>query len=718
MDYAKCAKEIYEAVGGRDNLIRVAHCATRLRLVTVDNSGIDRNVLENIEGVKGVFESNGLLQLIIGTGSVNKVYDEFLVISGMEASTKEEAKAAAAARQPLPVRMVKALGDVFVPILPAIVAAGLMMGLVEALGNFYPSFKGTDMYAWMDLVANTAIVYLPVLVAISSAKVFGGNIYLGGTIGMLLMHMNLISSWSAAGMAAEEIPTWHILGLSIRQVNYQGHVIPIIISIWIMCQIEKFLHRHVPEMLDLILVPLITVFVTAFITMTLVGPAFIVVENNILTVVEALLELPLGIGSFICGAVYPLTVICGIHHMFNVLEAGMIAENGRNIWLPVSCSANFAMCMSCVAVFVKTRNVKTRSLALPAGLSAALGITEPAIFGINLRYFSPLVCGMVGAAFGAAAGSLMGVYGSSYGVTGIPGFLITTHCTLQYSLMLAIAGGIAFVLTLIVWKGEAETAGNHLTQRRRNPAKEAATDKATADDENSDTENTAGVRTEAGAEKTVAAEKAAGVRTEAIAEKTAAVGKAYKATDGEKASVGDGAAGNVAAEKNASAAEEMNGNSSASRQKQVLACAPMSGNVIPRSQIPDPAFAEGILGDGFGIEPAEGVVYAPCDGVIAVAADTGHLVGMRSSAGADLLIHVGIDTVNLDGAGFDLLVKQGDSVGKGQKLLTFDMDRIKAAGYSTVTAVLVSNAAEFEGFALTKTGLVTQGEQLLLGQKN
>ena len=619
LDYAKCAKEIYDNLGGRDNLVSAAHCATRLRLVTVDNSKVDVKVLENIDGVKGVFESNGQLQLIIGTGTVNKVYDEFLKVSGMEAATKDDVKAAAAAKQPLIKRIVKSLGDVFVPILPAIVAAGLMMGLVEALGKFFPAFAGSDIYSWMDLVSNTAIVYLPVLVAISAARVFGGNIFLAGTIGMLLMHMNLLSAWTAASDPSQ-IQYWHILCFNIRQVNYQGHIIPIIIAIWFMCKLEQKLHKIVPEMIDLFVTPLVTVIVTAFLTMSIIGPIFIVVENNILSIVKALLSLPLGIGSFLCGAIYPLCVVCGIHHMFNVLEAGMIAETGRNIWLPVSCSANFAMCMACVAVFVKAKNVKTKSLALPAGLSASLGITEPAIFGINLRYVKPLVCGMIGAAFGAAAGTLMGVYGSAYGVTGIPGFLITTNCTLQYTIMLAIAGAIAFALTFIVWK--EEEAG-----------------------------------TPAAAEKK---EEIKSIETEA--------GTIYT---------------------------------------------PIKGNVIPRDQIPDPTFASGVLGDGVGIDPKEGVVVAPFDGTISSTTDTKHAIGLSGPDDIEMLIHVGIDTVKMEGDGFDLLIKDGDTVKAGQPMLRFDIDKIKAAGFSPVTAVLVINSDSYPDFKVAKTGEMDTLEKLI-----
>lgn len=622
MDYRKCAQEIYDSVGKRENLVSAAHCATRLRLVTKDNSKVNMEVLENIDGVKGVFASNGQLQIIIGTGTVNKVYDEFLAVSGMSAATKDDVKAAAAASQPVYKRMVKALGDVFVPILPAIVAAGLMMGLVEALAKFFPAFGESDIYSWMDLVSNTAIVYLPVLVAISAARVFGGNIFLGGTIGMLLMHMNLLSAWTAASDPSQ-IQYWHIAGLSIRQVNYQGHIIPIIIAIWMMCTIEKWLHKHVPEMIDLFVTPLVTVMVTAFITMTIIGPVFIVVENNILTFVKAMLALPLGIGALVCGAIYPLAVVCGIHHMFNVLEAGMIAEMGRNLWLPVSCSANFAMCAACVAVFVKSKNIKTKSLALPAGLSASLGITEPAIFGINLRFVKPLVCGMIGAAIGAAFGSVIGVYGSSYGVTGIPGFLITTDCTLQYTLMLLVAGGISFVLTYIFWKEDA--------------AKKAAPEKAAP----------------------------------------------------------------VAEEKNDLV------------WKEGTLLAPVQGNTVAHTEIPDNTFAAGILGEGVGIDPTEGVVIAPCDGEISSVAESRHAIGVSSPDGMEVLIHVGIDTVAMNGEGFDPLVKEGDQVKAGQVIMRFSIDAIKKANHPAMAVVLLTNSDEFDGFAVVKNGETKRGEQIM-----
>ena len=458
VDYAKCAREIFEILGGRSNLVSAAHCATRLRLVTVDNSKSDMKKLENIDGVKGVFSNNGQLQLIIGTGTVNKVYEEFLKVSGMTAATKEDVKAAAAAQQPIWKRMIKALGDVFVPILPAIVASGLMMGLVEALGKAIPSFAESDWYGILDLMANTAFTFLPILIAVSATRVFGGNIFLGAVVGMVMIHPNLLNAWSVGSMEASEIPVWQLFGFfKIRQVGYQGHVIPVVIAIWLMCKIEKWLHKHVPEMIDLFVTPLCTVLATSFITLGIIGPIFSTAESYVLEFAGWIITVGYGVGAMIMGALYPLTVVCGIHHMYNVIEAGMLsAADGINIWMPVASAANFAQGAACLAVGLKARNMKTKSVAIPSSLSAALGITEPAIFGVNLRFTKPLVCGMAGGAAGSLLASIFHIGATSYGVTGLPGFLITLDYTVQYAVVLAVSAGVAFALTWVLWKEESE----------------------------------------------------------------------------------------------------------------------------------------------------------------------------------------------------------------------------------------------------------------------
>lgn len=629
MDYAKCAKEIFDTVGGRSNLVSAAHCATRLRLVTVDNSKIDMKKLENIDGVKGVFSNNGQLQLIIGTGTVNKVYDEFLKVSGMTAATKEEVKAAAAAKQPVFKRMIKALGDVFVPILPAIVASGLMMGLVEALGKAMPAFAGSDWYGILDLFSNTAFTFLPILIAVSAARVFGGNIFLGAVIGMIMIHPNLINAWSVASMDAADIPVWHLFGFSIRQVGYQGHVIPVIIAVWIMCKLENWLHKHVPEMIDLFVTPLCTVLITGFLTIGLIGPVFSTAETYVLEFASWIITVGHGIGAMIMGAIYPLTVVCGIHHMYNVIEAGMLASDGVNIWMPIASAANFAQGAACLAVGLKARNYKTKSISIPSALSAALGITEPAIFGVNLRFMKPLVCGMAGGAVGALLGSIFHIGATSYGVTGIPGFLTTLDYSAQYAIMLAVSFAVAFALTWFIWKEDPEDA--KVTAAKTDDAPTA---------------------------------------TEETAEEVTVDGTAKKLY------------------------------------------APIQGTIVPRNEIPDDTFAAGVLGDGVGIDPEEGVVVAPFDGEISSVTDTKHAIGITGPADMEVLIHVGVDTVNMKGDGFELLVEEGQKVKAGQKLMTFDIAKIKAAGYSPVAAVLLTNSDDYPEFKVVKTGKTQRLEEV------
>lgn len=633
MDYAKCAKEIFDAVGGRSNLVSAAHCATRLRLVTVDNSKIDMKKLENIDGVKGVFSNNGQLQLIIGIGTVNKVYDEFLKVSGMTAATKEEVKAAAVAKQPVFKRMIKALGDVFVPILPAIVASGLMMGLVEALGKAMPAFAGSDWYGILDLFSNTAFTFLPILIAVSAARVFGGNIFLGAVIGMIMIHPNLINAWSVASMDAADIPVWHLFGFSIRQVGYQGHVIPVIIAVWIMCKLENWLHKHVPEMIDLFVTPLCTVLITGFLTIGLIGPVFSTAETYVLEFASWIITVGHGIGAMIMGAIYPLTVVCGIHHMYNVIEAGMLASDGVNIWMPIASAANFAQGAACLAVGLKARNYKTKSISIPSALSAALGITEPAIFGVNLRFMKPLVCGMAGGAVGALLGSIFHIGATSYGVTGIPGFLTTLDYSAQYAIMLAVSFAVAFALTWFTWKEDPEDA------------------KVTA-------------------AKTDDAPTAEPTATEETAEEVTVDGTAKKLY------------------------------------------APIQGTIVPRNEIPDDTFAAGVLGNGVGIDPEEGVVVAPFDGEISSVTDTKHAIGITGPADMEVLIHVGVDTVNMKGDGFELLVEEGQKVKAGQKLMTFDIAKIKAAGYSPVAAVLLTNSDDYPEFKVVKTGKTQRLEEV------
>ncbi|MCR5008250.1 MAG: glucose PTS transporter subunit IIA [Oribacterium sp.] len=614
LDYRKCAQEIVDHIGGRDNVAQAAHCATRLRLVIKDNSKVDKEYLDNVEGVKGMFESNGQLQLIIGTGTVNKVYDEFLSITGMTAATKDDVKAAAAAKQPLWKQLLKPIGDVFVPILPAIVASGLMMGLVEALGKIPGlNFAGTDWYAFLDMVANTAFAYLPVIVAISAARVFGGNIFLGAVIGLLMIHSALTNGWNAA--AGYEV--WYLFGhiritesyslFQINQLGYQGHVIPVIIAVLLMSNVEKWFHKHVPEMLDLFVTPLCTVLITALVTFTIIGPIFSGLETMVLNGAQILVKNPLG--AMVMGAIYPVTVVMGLHHMYNVIEAGMLSSVGLNTWMPIASAANFAQFGACLAVGLKSQSNKTKVIAVPSALSAALGITEPAIFGVNLRFYKPFVAGMVGGAIGSIFGAITGIGATAYGVTGIPGYLTINNAGV-YTVLLLVSGGIAFAGTWTFWKEEVKKPVNK-------PADEAA----------------------------------------------AETGKF--------------------------------------EQKPVITCeagtilAPVKGNVIPQDKIPDETFASGVLGAGVGIEPEDETIYAPFDGEVSSVAESKHAIGLSGPGDMEVLIHVGVDTVAMNGEGFEPLVEDGEKVKMGQPILKFSKAAIKAADHPDVVVVILTNSDDY-----------------------
>lgn len=450
MDYRQAALQVLEGIGGKDNLVSGAHCATRLRLVLADNSRLNKKAIEEVDGVKGVFEAQGQVQIVFGTGIVNKVFDEFSKAAKIETATKEEVKQAATAKISPFKRAIKTLGDVFVPIIPAIVASGLLMGLLEGLAKAFPGLAASDTFALLSLFANAAFVFLPILIAISTAKVFGGNLFLGAVIGMIMIHPNLINAWNVAGM--ESVPQFSVwFGLyDIGQVGYQGHVIPIVISVWFMSKLEKKLHQIVPEVIDLFVTPLITVLVTGYLSLTVIGPVFASAENWVLVGVQWLIAIPFGIGSFLMGGAYATTVVSGVHHMYNVIEAGMISANGINTWMPIASAANVAQGAAALAVALKVKDKKIKAMAIPASLSSFLGITEPAIFGVNIRYMKPFIAGSIGGACGALVASIFNVGATAYGVTGVFGFLITTNSAFGYLLTLVVSASVAFVISWVL----------------------------------------------------------------------------------------------------------------------------------------------------------------------------------------------------------------------------------------------------------------------------
>lgn len=621
MDYRTTASEVLEKLGGKNNLISAAHCATRLRLVIADNNLCDKEGLENIDGVKGVFIAAGQLQIIFGTGTVNKVYAEFIQLAGVGESSKEEIKQAAASKENVFKRAIKTLGDVFVPIIPAIVASGLLMGLLEGLSKVYPDMASTGFYTIIHLFSNAAFVFLPILIAMSAARVFGGNIFLGAVIGMIMIHPDLMNAWSVAG--AETVPTtsaWFGL-YNINLVGYQGHVIPVVISVWVMSTIEKKLHKIVPEIIDLFVTPLVTVLVTGYLTLTIIGPVFVTVENWVLYGVGYLISIPFGIGAAVAGALYAPTVVGGVHHMYNVLEAGLLSATNLNTWMPIATAANVAQGAAALAIALKTRNKKVKAMALPASLSAFLGITEPAIFGVNIRFFKAFIAGCIGGAAGALIAGITGIGATAYGVTGVFGLLITTDYTLQYLLVMAVAAGVAFAISWVLFKEKQEVV----------------TDATPA----------------CGAIETVEVEK------------------------------------------------------------NTVYC-PMAGTAIALNTVNDETFANEILGKGMAVIPSIGKVVAPCDGKVETLFDTKHAIGILSPDGVELLIHVGINTVELNGKFYTAHVAEGDEVKAGQLLIEFDIEGIQAAGYDIATPVIVTNSDDYESVEVMNLGEIDMMKKVMV----
>ena len=643
-EHEQAAREILAAIGGADNVVSAAHCATRLRLVIADDSKVNMDAVEDATLAKGNFQAAGQLQVIYGTGTVNKVFDEFCKQGNIKVGSTAEAKEAAAAKGNPIQRATKALGDVFVPIIPAIVASGLLMGLTEGLNNAVGG--ALSMNSWWILIhtfSNASFVFLQILIGFSAARVFGGNEFLGGVIGMIMNHTGLMNAWGIPGaagylvvgsekaaetlgvaaaeasadaiMAAGYVPQVALLPgvdlLNVTLQGYQGHVIPVVVAVFLMCHIEKWFHAHVPDMFDLFVTPLCTVLITGLATMIVIGPIFSMLEEYVMLFFSFLLGLPFGLGGALAGAIYPLTVVLGVHHMFNALEAGLVAQGADN-FNPIISAANVAQGAACFAVFVKTASAKKKGLALPAGLSALLGITEPAIYGVNLPALKPFIAAICGAAAGGALASFLGLYSIAYGITGLFGYLITSNAV-SYTIVIAVAFAVAFAVTMVLY----------------------------ADDEKT---------------------KAAAAR-----EATAASAPAAPATPKEVSA--DYAAGTVVA--------------------------PMTGEAIDMTTVPDPVFASLAMGNGVAIEPTEGGIFAPVSGQITMVAGTKHAVGLLADDGTEILIHAGIDTVELNGAPFEAHVAAGDTVKAGQLLIEADLAAIKAAGKPATTMVIITNSDDY-----------------------
>ncbi|MFS9009687.1 sucrose-specific PTS transporter subunit IIBC [Streptococcus infantis] len=622
MTNTEIAKKVIEALGGRENVNSVAHCATRLRVMVKDEAKINKDAIENLEKVQGAFFNSGQYQIIFGTGTVNKMYDEVVAL-GLPTTSKDEMKAEAAKQGNWFQRAIRTFGDVFVPIIPVIVATGLFMGvrgLLNALGMTLPE----DVTTYTQILTDTAFIILPGLVVWSTFRVFGGNPAVGIVLGMMLVSGSLPNAWAVA--SGGEVTAMNFFGF-IPVVGLQGSVLPAFIIGVVGAKFEKAVRRVVPDVLDLLVTPFVTLLVMSILGLFVIGPVFHVVENYILLGTKAILNLPFGLGGFLIGGVHQVIVVSGVHHIFNLLEVQLLATDHVNPFNAIITAAMTAQGAATVAVGVKTKNPKLKTLAFPAALSAFLGITEPAIFGVNLRFRKPFFLSLIAGAIGGGLASILGLAGTGNGITIIPGTMlyIGNGQLPQYLLMVAVSFALGFALTYM-FGYEDETDGES-TVKKPEVSEEVVETASKLTDETIQT--------------------------------------------------------------------------------------PIVGDVVALSDVNDPVFSSGAMGQGIAVKPSQDVVYAPADAEVTIVFPTGHAYGLKTANGAEILIHVGIDTVSMNGEGFDQKVAQGDKVKAGDVLGTFDSAKIAAVGLDNTTMVIVTNTADFVSVNPVASGSVAKGDAII-----
>ena len=630
MTNTEIAKKVIEALGGRENVNSVAHCATRLRVMVKDEAKINKDAIENLEKVQGAFFNSGQYQIIFGTGTVNKMYDEVVAL-GLPTSTKSEMKAEAAKQGNWFQRAIRTFGDVFVPLLPAIVATGLFMGIRGAIvqdqvlalfGTTAEAFKATNFYTYSVVLTDTAFAFFPALICWSAFRVFGGNPLIGLVLGLMMVNSALPNAWAVASGDAQPIMFFGF----IKVVGYQNSVLPAFFVGLTGAKLEKWLRKRIPDVLDLLLVPFLTFLVMSILALFVIGPVFHEVESYVKIATVWLLSLPMGLGGLILGGVHQVIVVTGVHHIFNLLESNLVTSTGSDPLNAIITAAMTAQLGATLAVGVKTKNPKIKALAFPAALSAGLGITEPAIFGINLRYGKPFIMGLIAGAAGGWLANILGLAGTSFGITIIPGTLLYINGQLlKYIFMVLVTTALGFGLTYAFgYKEETEVV------------EETSSEEATEGNE----------------------EIPAALQNETIQ-------------------------------------------------------TPIVGDVVALSNVNDPVFSSGAMGQGIAVKPSQDIVYAPADAEVTIVFPTGHAYGLRTANGAEILIHVGIDTVSMDGEGFNQKVAQGDKVKAGDVLGTFDSAKIAAAGLDNTTMVIVTNTADFASVNPVASGSVAKGDAII-----
>ena len=618
MDYSKIAKSIIQNVGGQENILSAVHCATRLRLRLKDYNKVNEDKVTDIDQVKGVFLANDQYQIILGSGTVNLVADEVLKQAHLSTHVQVEEPNESKEGNPI-MRFVKVLSDIFVPIIPAIVAGGLLMGLNNVLtaeGLFVtgkslieimPEFAGVASF--INLCANAPFTFLPVLIGISATKKFGGNPYLGAAMGMIMVHPELLNAYALAG--AQTIPSWNWFGLEVQAIGYQGTVLPVLVVSWILANIEKRLRKITPSWLDNLTTPLLSILITSVLTFLFVGPAMRIAGDWLAYGLSWIYSTLGFIGGAIFGLLYAPITITGMHHSFSAIETQLISAaqtTGGSFIFPTASMNNVAQGAAVLAVLLVTKDEKMKSICSASGISALLGITEPAMFGVTLKLKYPFYAAIIGSAVGSAWIAGTHTLALALGAAGLPGFIsIAPQSWLNFFIGLALSMATSFILTLVFTKHQARK------------------------------------------EKQVAVQESQETQTAKVP-------------------------------------------SIVIEQAQDHAIyAPFVGDVKPLDQCHDEAFASKAMGDGFVIIPTENNFYSPVTGEVTFIFPTRHALGIQTENGTQLLIHIGMDTVTLEGKPFEISVQQGDKVQAGQLLGHVDFAQIKAAGLSIETPVVITN---------------------------
>ena len=661
MDHSRVAKDILTYVGGPGNIDAAAHCATRLRLVLNDVRRVDQKALDKDPDLKGTFTAGGMFQIIVGPGDVDFVFSEMVAKGDVKEVSKDEAREAGAKKGNPASILIKTIADIFVPILPALIAGGMMMALNNVLtaeGLFgsqslvqrWPRLG--DYANLINMISSGAFAFLPILVGYSSAKRFGGNVYLGAAMGAAMVSTSLLPAssmsdetarvnfWNYQATISNAADHWTLFGMHIDKIGYQSMVIPVLCVTWILSVIEKWLHKRLSGTTDFLLTPLTTLLLTGFLAFVVIGPITREMSNWITDGLAWTYNTLGAIGGAFLGMTYSPIVVTGLHQSFPAVELPLIAEmnNGGpgSFIFPIASMANVAQGAAALAVSFKTRDAKMKALAGAGGASAVVGITEPAIFGVNLRLRWPFFIGIGVASLGGAAVALLHIHSQALGAAGFMGFASIVPQDIPKYLFLE---ATVFILAFSAAFAYGSTRGR-------------ASLASAADGENEST-----------------------LETEVPA-------------------------GRVAVELPKGANEDF------------VITSPVQGRAVTLSEVKDQTFSSGMLGPGGAIAPTEGPVVSPIDGEVLVAFPTGHAYGLRSASGVELLIHVGMDTIELGGKYFRPRVKAGETIRRGQVLVDVDWIEVAKAGYETMTPIVVSNAAAFISVSEMLTGDVERGDAL------